>query len=185
MILAAWQLNNLVAYAGNTIVTFSIGSSPRFSKVLGTQTNKQISEKYPTLVAPSGYAFAIWGPIFLLEGASVIWQCFQNDAAFKAASPFWCLGCLLQAGWTIAFAYEKIGLSSMLIGGIAASIGSAFACTTQLGDHSTTAVVLGTLPFAMHTACRLAYRCIHRQYQHHCRRIPSKPCHPNEAGMGV
>ena len=30
-------------------------------------TNGEISDRYPTLIVAAGYAFAIWGPIFLLD----------------------------------------------------------------------------------------------------------------------
>jgi benzodiazapine receptor len=156
MTLLSWQYSNLIAFCGNTLITYSVGSTDYFGKTFGAKSNKQISEQYPTLVTPSGYAFAIWGPIFLLEGASVLWQCFRDDKSLEDASKFWCLGCLFQAGWTIAFAFEKIGISSVVICGLAGTIGCAYASTTALKDAGTIAYVLGSLPFAMHTGWLVA-----------------------------
>lgn len=35
-------------------------------------SNGEISARYPTLIVAAGYAFAIWGPIFLLKIAQVV-----------------------------------------------------------------------------------------------------------------
>lgn len=37
-------------------------------------TNGEISDRYPTLVVAAGYAFSIWGLIFLLDLAYGVWQ---------------------------------------------------------------------------------------------------------------
>ena len=57
---------NLAAFGVNTAVTFGLGTRG----LLGARTNKAVSAEFPTLCtpAPGGWAFAIWGPIFLLEG---------------------------------------------------------------------------------------------------------------------
>jgi tryptophan-rich sensory protein len=114
-----WQIGNVAAYCVNAFTTYALGSSDAIGKKFGAKSNKQISELYPTLITPAGWAFSIWGPIFLLEGASVIWMCIQtdHDEVLAAASPYWIMGCVLQAGWTVAFCFEKIPLSSVIITG--------------------------------------------------------------------
>lgn len=37
-------------------------------------TNGEVSDRYPTLVVAAGYAFAIWGLIFLLDILYALWQ---------------------------------------------------------------------------------------------------------------
>lgn len=137
-------------------MTYAVGSTDQFAKKYGAKSNQQISEKYPSLVTPSGYAFAIWGPIFLLEGASVVWQCTREDKSLANASIYWCTGCLLQAGWTVAFAFDKIALSSIIIVCLAGTIGCTYASTTALRNEGTVPYILGSLPFAMHTAWLVA-----------------------------
>jgi len=44
---------------------------------LNGQSTGDVSFKYPNLFQPSGITFAIWGVIYLLLGASVIYQLFQ------------------------------------------------------------------------------------------------------------
>ena len=37
-------------------------------------TNGEVSDRYPTLLVAAGYAFSIWGVIFLLDLVYGIWQ---------------------------------------------------------------------------------------------------------------
>lgn len=36
--------------------------------------NASLSARYPTLLIAAGYAFAVWGPVFLLGLALAVWQ---------------------------------------------------------------------------------------------------------------
>ena len=42
------------------------------SGAFGVPTNAEVSDAYPTNVTPAGLTFAIWGPIFLLQGVSCV-----------------------------------------------------------------------------------------------------------------
>ena len=81
----AWSLATLAAFGANTYVTYVIGSGTGggawLKKLLSPdgKTNKEISALHPTLVTPAGWAFAIWGPIFIGEAANALWQCFAPD----------------------------------------------------------------------------------------------------------
>ena len=48
-------------------------------------TNGEISDRYPTLIVAAGYAFAIWGPIFLLDGVFGIAQAGVRAPDSRAA----------------------------------------------------------------------------------------------------
>ena len=53
------------------LIMNSLAGSPAFNgKTVG-----MVSAKYDTLFAPAGYAFAIWGIIYLLLIAFVVYQC--------------------------------------------------------------------------------------------------------------
>ena len=41
------------------------------SGAFGVPTNAEVSDAYPTNVTPAGLTFAIWGPIFLLQGCGL------------------------------------------------------------------------------------------------------------------
>ena len=46
-------------------------------------TNGAISDRYPTLIVAAGYAFAIWGLIFLWDMVFGAWQAFSRRAAIS------------------------------------------------------------------------------------------------------
>ena len=125
------QIANLVAYYFNVLVAYGIGAqSSTWSEMFHLKSNKQISEKYPTLVTPSGYAFAIWGLIFGLEAISVCWQFTLTEQGeeekyihthgripflFSKGSYYWVVSCLLQCTWTLAFGWDQIFISTGLM----------------------------------------------------------------------
>jgi hypothetical protein len=108
------------------------------------------------LVTPSGWAFGIWGPIFILEGVAVYRQWTGEAPAWDATVyKAWCAACGLQSMWAFAFAFEALPLSAVLISGISVSTGVAYATMTEapvtlgnLSMSSVSALLLnGTLGF--------------------------------------
>lgn len=67
--------------------------------------NAQISKVYPSPVTPAGFAFSIWGPIFLLQGAGV--AALLSDAlpveAMRAVFPYWFGTWIWQNCWQACF----------------------------------------------------------------------------------
>ena len=141
---------NLVAFVVNTAVTFGT------SAVLGTPTNGELSVKYQTLVTPVGWAFAIWGLIFLSQG---IWAILQVLPKFRAnelveAVGFSYIGvCVAQVMWTIVFSQEWILVSMGAMIGILLCL--LLIVWSQQRKESVTATwkdwVLLQFPFAVHT----------------------------------
>ncbi len=88
----------------------------------------ETSDNYENLFTPAGYAFSIWGIIFLmLLGYSL----FQIRRAFfsKKESPFieqtawwFAIANFLNAAWVVAFTYDYIGLSVLIMLGILSSL---------------------------------------------------------------
>jgi translocator protein len=121
------------------------------------KTNKQISELYPTLVTPAGWAFAIWGVIFTLEGLSVFW--FQGStplfrACAETGDRYWICACICQTLWTMAFALNKIPLAQLLMAAILVSI---FVCYNEYKQclfpgAPISSYLLGVLPYCLHSA---------------------------------
>jgi len=61
-----------------------------------------------TLVAPSPYAFAIWGPIYLLEAYAMIYIATLSPSSplvsiLQRTAPFWFLANVFQALWSCSF----------------------------------------------------------------------------------
>jgi len=110
---------NLAAYILNSVITYV-----SLTGIFG-ETNSDLSKKYQTLVTPAGYAFSIWGPIFIWEGVFAVCQMlprFRGSRVVEPASPWWWCACLCQCCWTLAFAQEAIALSLVLMLGILASL---------------------------------------------------------------
>lgn len=72
--------------------------------------NGQISNQYPTLLVAAGFAFAIWGLIFLLDIAFGIWQLrarTRGNAALARARPWAAGGFALTAAWMPVFSMGR------------------------------------------------------------------------------
>lgn len=88
----------------------------------------EISDQYENLFTPAGYAFAIWGLIFLML---VAYALFQVRRAFfsKKESPFieqtswwFSIANVCNASWVVAFTYDYVGLSVVIMLGILISL---------------------------------------------------------------
>jgi hypothetical protein len=142
---------NLAAFGVNTAVTFGLGTRG----LLGARTNKAVSAEFPTLCTPAGWGFAIWGPIFLLEGGSMLWQFVaakEDRAVLDSVSSAWCAACVLQASWTAAFSFDQMALSVTLLAGIPLALSSVYdtVTTRRSLSRSAASLVLGDLPFSLH-----------------------------------
>mmetsp|Transcript_44816 Transcript_44816/g.106277 ORF Transcript_44816/g.106277 Transcript_44816/m.106277 type:complete len:315 (+) Transcript_44816:94-1038(+) len=90
-------------------------------------TNSDISRKYQTFVTPAGWAFSIWGLIYLSEAANTVFQFFpsERDASnpiVKRIGYWWVSAQLFQVAWTLVFAQELIVLSFICMLGIFISL---------------------------------------------------------------
>lgn len=90
-----------------------------------------VSAKYDTLFTPAGYAFSIWGIIYLLL---LVYTLFQALPAAKDANPerqkmlekvgFWfVISSLLNAGWIFLWQYELMVFSVIVIALMLVSLG--------------------------------------------------------------
>lgn len=69
-------------------------------------TNGAVSAEYPTLLVAAGYAFAIWGLVFLFDVIYGIWQSTgdrRRDATLDAVAPWAFAGFVLTAAWMPMF----------------------------------------------------------------------------------
>ena len=84
----------------------------------GGRTNGEISDKYHTLITPAGYAFAIWGLIFLSLLAFAIYQGLgsqQTNPRFRAIGWWVVLNAFCNAIWSPLFNNEQIGIALLVI----------------------------------------------------------------------
>ncbi len=93
-------------------------------KLLNSQTIGDVSDKYPTLFTPAGITFAIWGLIYLSLTAFCIYHLLkaykagedhEANAALKRIGYLFILNNLATGAWTIAWVYEWLVLSVILM----------------------------------------------------------------------
>ena len=81
----------------------------------------EVSDSYPNLFAPAGYTFSIWGLIYILLGAYVLYQfgLFHrekpNESLFKKIAPYFILSSLANIIWIFAWHYHMITLTVFLM----------------------------------------------------------------------
>ncbi|WP_460976836.1 tryptophan-rich sensory protein [Spirosoma knui] len=84
----------------------------------GGRTNGDISDKYHTLVTPAGYAFSIWGIIFLGLLAFAVYQALpsqRTNPRFRAVGWWVVANAVCNAIWSPIFNNEQIGLALLVI----------------------------------------------------------------------
>lgn len=82
------------------------------------KTIGEVSDKYSTLITPAGYAFAIWGLIYLTLGAYVFYQAFRakpEDHVYNRAAFPLVLNLVANSVWLVAFQLEYIALSGIFM----------------------------------------------------------------------
>jgi len=75
----------------------------------------QISAKYDTLFAPIGFTFSIWGIIFTMLGVYATYQLLRDNEWIRAITPWFIASNLLNGTWIIAWHYEVIWASLVII----------------------------------------------------------------------
>lgn len=100
-------------------------------------TNGAISDRYPTLIVAAGYAFAIWGPIFLLDAIYGTWQCFgrQDDPTLRRIRPLTATGFALTSLWMVVFSLQWFWLALAIIWGSLACLLSAAWQVSRTARH--------------------------------------------------
>ncbi|MDF7814643.1 hypothetical protein [Hymenobacter sp. YC55] len=101
-----WRWLAALAVLGNIGLNYYSNAFPFNGQSMGT-----VSGKYPTLLTPAGYAFSIWGLIFLSLTVYVVWQLLpaqrSNPLPDAVAQPL-TLASIVTALWVVLFAYERI-----------------------------------------------------------------------------
>ncbi|RSK23877.1 tryptophan-rich sensory protein [Hymenobacter metallilatus] len=115
-----WRWAAAAAIVGNIALNYV---SQRFP--FNGQTNAQVSYKYPTPLTPAGYAFSIWGVIFLSLLVYAVWQLLpaqrRHPLPDAVARPLVLVN-LLTGLWLVVFAYELLPLSVAVMLGILAGL---------------------------------------------------------------
>ncbi len=82
------------------------------------QTTGEISDRYPVLFTPAGYVFSIWGLIYLLLGAYVIFQALpaqRDNPRLQAVGWMFVLSSLANSAWIVAWHENLLGFALLEI----------------------------------------------------------------------
>lgn len=86
-------------------------------------TPAAISDKYPTILTPAGYAFSIWSLIYVGMIAFSIYQLLPSKLErFRQVRTLYILSCLLNCAWIYFWHREAIGVCLILITALLASL---------------------------------------------------------------
>lgn len=88
---------------------------------IGGKSIKELSDKYDNLFTPSSSTFAIWSLIYLLMFVFLVVQFLsRNNDSVLVKTAYFSLSCLFNFSWIVAWQYEFIFLSLLIMAGLLA-----------------------------------------------------------------
>ena len=110
------KILNLLFFVFMVVMNYLANALPINGKTTG-----ELSAQYPNLFVPAGITFSIWGVIYLMLGIFVILQFReQNRPITEAIGWAFAASALLNALWIVAWHYEKLPLSLLVMVGLLA-----------------------------------------------------------------
>ncbi|CAN5478210.1 tryptophan-rich sensory protein [soil metagenome] len=98
-----------------TIATITFNGLAATGYVNGV-TPDVISDKYPTVLTPAGWAFSIWSVIYIGMLAFSVYQLLSDNLArFRAVRSVYIVSCLLNCAWIYFWHRDQIGICLILI----------------------------------------------------------------------
>ena len=110
------QISNIVAFVAMVLINYLSNTG-----IINNSTVGDVSKNLNTLFTPAGYAFAIWGVIYLLllgfiiyQGRSLFVRVKDDDFILRTGGWF-ILSCIANSAWVFAWLYEYTALSVLCI----------------------------------------------------------------------
>lgn len=91
-------------------------------------TTGELSDAYPNLFTPAGLTFSIWGLIYLLLGIYTVYLFLRKETSkeknetFNEINKLFIFNALLNASWIVAWHYEYIFVSLIIMIGLLVSL---------------------------------------------------------------
>ena len=109
---------NIIAFGVMVLMNYLANALP-----INDKTTGQLSGQYPNLFVPAGITFSIWGIIYLMLLVFVVVQFReQNKAIIAAIGWAFVVTCILNAVWIVAWHYELLPLSVIIMLGLLATL---------------------------------------------------------------
>lgn len=109
---------SILFFAAMVYMNYLANSLPINGKTTG-----QLSDAYPNLFVPAGITFSIWGIIYLLIAAYCVLQFLpaSKEIALKISWLF-IVSCIFNGLWILAWHYQKLPLSLLIMAGLLVSL---------------------------------------------------------------
>lgn len=106
---------NTLSFVATLYLNYLYGAGVGERKSVG-----EISNQYDTLITPAGYAFSIWGLIYLLLLSFIVFQWFsffknQNQKSLIPASIWFGLSNVFNGLWIVVWTSQMITISVLVI----------------------------------------------------------------------
>ena len=109
---------NVVFFAIMIVMNYLANALP-----LNNKTTGELSDSFPNLFVPAGITFSIWGIIYLLLVVYTIVQFTSADkTTINNISWLFAISCIFNALWIVAWHYEKLPMSLIIMSGLLISL---------------------------------------------------------------
>lgn len=111
-----FQTANIIALIVTVVVNYLSNTG-----LFNNSTMASVSARYQNFFTPSGYAFSIWGLIYLLLAAFVIYQARgisgkrEVPAVVEKIGWLFVISCIANSAWVLAWLYDFTGLSVLIM----------------------------------------------------------------------
>jgi benzodiazapine receptor len=115
------QIGNALAFVAVIVVNALAGGT----KLLNDRNTADVSAAYPTLITPAGFTFSIWGIIYTLLFAFILFQLLprhREDPFNGRVSYLFILSAVFNIAWLFLWQYDYILASVPVIFGLLASL---------------------------------------------------------------
>ncbi|NOK63266.1 MAG: tryptophan-rich sensory protein [Chloroflexi bacterium AL-W] len=112
----ARQILNIIAL----VLVIAVNALANMLPLNGVTTG-ELSDRYPILTVPAGYAFSIWSLIYTSLIGFVIYQALpaqRDNPRIRSADPFFLLSCVANIGWMFTWHYQILWLNILMMVGI-------------------------------------------------------------------
>lgn len=141
---------NLIAFAIVIVTNVLSNALP-----INDQSMAEISARYASLFTPAGFTFSIWGVIYLSLLVFVIYQALpaqRDNELISSISRLFQLNCVANAAWLVAWHYNLLALSLLIMLVILATLIMIYRRLYARIDQSSIAHHLALkLPFSLYT----------------------------------
>ena len=147
------QIGNLLAFVLVLLVNYISNTG-----VINGETMASVSAKYSNLFTPAGYAFSIWGVIYLFLLGFVIYQAkdlFSKKSVGDLVEKigwWFVISCVANIAWIFAWLNEYLGLSVfIMILLLVCLVAIIFKTRMELDDEPVPVIALVWWPFSLYS----------------------------------